>query len=280
MIIAGKTFALICFVILLFFCSPYASTVFGQSASPSLPSTNSKPLADQSVIEIGILKAQLQEMRSHDSDLLVTVLWALGGVVSVTVLLAGINGFISIRVYDRDKLAMQRDLRSFVDIELSASKLKSLEEVRSFQAQVSADLKTNQDLTLTSIEKSTKAQITSLGDVLQNKIGVLSEDLMSAQYDLQKMEADNWVGKKAFNNAFRCHIDMLKLSVKLDNQYMLGRDLESLINDIRYGAEPDTYYIGSFMDVINEFSEEMSDHNSLHIEALKLALSPSIDPLS
>jgi hypothetical protein len=63
-------------------------------------------------------------MREYRQDVLSTVHWALGGVVTLAVVLIGYTGFFANRNYERDKASMRIDLKR--DVEAEARSLREL----------------------------------------------------------------------------------------------------------------------------------------------------------
>jgi hypothetical protein len=121
-------------VVLLLFC---LSTHAGERGVPDV-----SPVADRAAVtsagasvaprsdETVVLKQQLTTMREYHSSLLDTVYWALAGVFTLVVLLAGFGWWSNFKVYEQDKQRLKDELLSVIRTSDATLALR-LEEGRS-----------------------------------------------------------------------------------------------------------------------------------------------------
>jgi hypothetical protein len=88
-------------VAILFF---YPFTVHAQE-----PEDTPTPVITEQDMEVAILQAQLDTMRSYQQDLIETVYWSLAGIATALVVLVGYSWFTNNRNYDRERAAFREE---------------------------------------------------------------------------------------------------------------------------------------------------------------------------
>jgi hypothetical protein len=84
-----------------------------------------------------VLRAQLQIMRDADQRLLSTVYWALGTLISVTIVVAVLGWYMNFHVYERDRESVKQELSAML-----TSKQAELEKgVRQSLSKLDSDLR-------------------------------------------------------------------------------------------------------------------------------------------
>ena len=108
-----------------------------QAAQTAVPPT--EPAVEEVDLEVIELRAQLEQMRRTDDQLLETIYWSLGGLVTVSVILVGYSWFSSTRTHERDREALKQELRSLVREDISVAERKLREQAEQVLEQVRED---------------------------------------------------------------------------------------------------------------------------------------------
>lgn len=78
--------------------------------------------------EVAVLKAQLEVHKDYTQHILSTVYWSLGGVLSITMLIAGFGWFANFKIYEKDREILARELQA--KLEEAISELNSSHDER------------------------------------------------------------------------------------------------------------------------------------------------------
>jgi len=172
------------------------------------------------------LRAQLEVMREFDQKILTTVYWSLGGLVLVTGLLLGFGWFANFRVYERDKIAMTRDVEATLRESFLEREAKHQEAVRGELEAAKRSL----------TQMATKAAESAVTTV-RNQLSVVRVDVLSLQYEANSAEATRWIEQKVHDNAIISHFRMLEIAVQTENPYNISESLDAIRADIKRGAK-------------------------------------------
>lgn len=198
----------IIFTLLLCCCA----TAYGAEVDNALLKKN----LEAANLQIEVLKAQVEVMKSYQDKFLSTVYWSLGTVAALVVFLAGFNWFTNNRNAEKEaalhKEMITNELNSIKnDIGQQFLNLKQdfqneltqeLESMRGMQNESNSVIKNELESRI-----STKFNSQIIG--LKNEQKAMKRDLLVIKYD-------NWLKKDIPSNAFRVAVDLLALS---ENDY-------------------------------------------------------------
>jgi hypothetical protein len=210
------------------------------AAAAKIVTSEPKLLPSQEVTEqLAVVRAQLADARDFQSNMLSTVYWSLGTLASVSVLLAGFGWFINLRVYERDKTALERELKAAITNE---SNLLSQTLRSSADAQFATNEKAMSDRTVAhsaQLQASTQGLITSLEKALLKEISSLvgsqrdlKEELLLLQIRMEEKDREDWLRKQVLANALDCSIAILKLAKSLSDEHSIADALDKIKQDL------------------------------------------------
>jgi len=167
--------------------------------------------------EVDVLRAQLEIMRSYDERLLSTVYWSLGGLITIAALLIGFGWFANFRVYERDKNALAKELRSILENEIRTT-FQNLEENIGKRFEV---LKKEMEKAATSATKSFESEV-------KQQFGEVRYDLFSLKYKVTESEAEQWLTRGVHTNALRRYCGTLEIALERNSQFLVSRSLDNM----------------------------------------------------
>jgi hypothetical protein len=171
-----------------------------------------------------VLRAQLEVMRSSESNLLATVLWSLSFVGGVALILIGYNWFVAQRSFDRDRVSLRSEIKN----ELAAEFAALQDEIR---------VKTAELIGLLEATAQTAAD-KALAKAL-SKVTALEGQLQHAQQDLLKVEISVAQATKSEYQEFYGRLKLLGIYIETQSDFWIGNQLEGLAELIRGGFRPD-----------------------------------------
>ena len=205
----------------------------------SLTITTPPVLTGSPTNELAVLRAQLAESQRFQEQVLSTVYWSLGTVASVAVLLVGFGWFTNFRMYDRDKSALERDLRAQI-----------LDHSRGLRDELS----TTASLRFSELEKSLVAQlaaaqervasantekITTTEKQIINKLSITNSRLSNVEAEVQQLKLaaelqkrESWIASLNYRNALQSTVTALELANTLDSPYEVGDILDLVAEDM------------------------------------------------
>ncbi|SDU04168.1 hypothetical protein [Halopseudomonas salegens] len=139
--------------------------------------------------EIELLRAQLEVRREHQTDLLQTVYWALGGVFFLVSLLVGFGWFGNFKVYERDKQSLKE--------EMDAAAKANAKELHDDIQKAYGELK---EQIYQSVENKVEARFKEVDERIK-RIGdrVLQLELARAKEEMRSNASDNMALTSALN---------------------------------------------------------------------------------
>ncbi|QHH95414.1 hypothetical protein FPL18_17035 [Acinetobacter gyllenbergii] len=170
----------------------FSATAYGAEVDNALLQKN----LDAANLQIEILKAQVEVMKSYQDKFLSTVYWSLGGVLGIVVLLIGYNWFTNFKNQEKEV----QTLKSYVEQELSSKK--------------------------TDLEAGVKPQIQSILTTENNKLWKEIHDL---RYYQILAEFNDRKQRGIYATCIRNINEMMTVSKNLSYQFRIHRILDSLI---------------------------------------------------
>lgn len=193
--------------------------------------------------EILVLKTQLEDAGKFQDQMLATVYWSLGTLVTIAALLVGFGWFANIRMYERDKSALERELRTLLLDEVrkakdeanNASVARFSEQDKALANSLSlADERMTSKLEASQriLERSLEAGISSNASSLAG----LRREVKNLQLESKLEERTHWLTKKVPRNTLQASTQALVIANDIGYEYgvaqvldLLGRDIDSIL---------------------------------------------------
>lgn len=269
-------------------------SAWAASPASALQETTVSPTATTAAVdpEVAVLQAQLEEMRSNNDRLVETVLWSLGGMLTVVIAVIGVIAFFQFRLTDRDKTAIQQELSGRVTEEVAglrqanaqdlASAIARLEEQRVSNLQaiaagtqgavdrvnseaarldgrvsdlsdrVTRELATLAELAATG-DKSNRAE---LEELIKQARSAFSYDVSSARFEVLELQAKDWIRDGVMTNAMRTKMEMVKLARSSNEGWRIDYDLAEIVDMLDKGARFNTSDYADVTEVLSKLPEK------------------------
>lgn len=198
----------IIFTLLLCCCA----TAYGAEVDNALLKKN----LEAANLQIEVLKAQVEVMKSYQDKFLSTVYWSLGTVAALVVFLAGFNWFTNNRNAEKEatlhKEMITNEFNSIKNnIGQQISDLK--QEFQNDLTLQLASIKDRQQESNVTIQKELEMK---LDTQFNRELGGMKNEQREMKRDLLVLEYNSWIASKVFSNAFRVAVNLLELS---ENDY-------------------------------------------------------------
>ena len=185
------------------------------------------------------MKSQLEVVQSYQDKFLLTVYWALGTLATIAALLVGFGWFANFRVYERDKAALNQELRSLIETELQ----KQRQIVESAIAEARSAVPDLVRRASDSMSSSIHNEMASLKEELERKIDSLAARLQASSTSSSKRDANlelgigelertQWLDKGVVANALRKSRQILELSISMEISWRVSRALDFIQEDL------------------------------------------------
>lgn len=243
-----------------------ASETAGSSATLQVSKSNQadKIKHDTEAQEIIILRVQLAEMQKFQEQILTTVYWSLGALGTVAALLVGFGWWTNLRVYERDKQSLERELRSILLDGVRQSKEEQQKsvvdqfdelrkilnaEIASRESQISINTRTLTE----AIEKKILTQVSQIKsscDQLKNNVRELN---LASHLQERLRERD----QDSYRNALQSAVTALELANQIGDEYSVGEVLDLVAEDIaailkgRHDLPIDNFLIGQLVETLD-----------------------------
>lgn len=174
-------------------------------------------------------------MSSQFNDrLLATVYWALGVIGVVFAGLLGYSWFVNVKIYERDKLALQAELKAQLESEFALMR-KNFDEIqKAFDAEIRASMQHIVEGSHEVLERKISRLDTSFSDE-KNRIWL----------ELYKDESYYWEEKKVFTNAVRADLKKGELGIKSKSGWAVDDALSRLEEFLPHISKSQLKYVES-----------------------------------
>lgn len=210
----------------------YAAEIPNATGSPQNQAAPKSPASNAG--EVLTLQVQLNESRRFQEQILATVHWSLGVVATVAILLVGFGWFVNVRVYDRDRAALERELHYQFQEELTRAKSEanSLHE-----AQLEEFRKSAEQSIIDRLEEIRVAFADSQKDLSQriaSRINRIQADVGELQFDSLQQQRRDWLNGQipVPLNGLMSSIQALRVALRLEHEYKIQRVLDNITSDI------------------------------------------------
>lgn len=148
-------------------------------------------------LQIEVLKAQVDVMKSYQDKFLSTVYWSLGGVFGIVILLVGYNWFTNFKNQEKDI----QTLKNYVEQELRDKKLE-------LEGDINKKIK----------------------DISERENTALWRDIYDLQYQLHLIDFNDCKERKIYATCIRRAKSMIEISKKMKYEFRVNRVLDYLVD--------------------------------------------------
>ncbi len=235
---------LLCSLALVFACGsavlpsvagPRPSAAGSQSSAAAPQSIGSPPVS----LDVALLKAQLEDSRKFQEQLLSTVHWSLGTLATVVALLVGFGWFANFRMYERDKAALERDLRAQLLNELQKRSDEASRVVQKRFSDQDTRLESGLQDTSDRLKDDLKSQIESSEKksagrelVLNAALDFIKKDVANLKILIELGDREKSINDKVYRNALSKSVTALELANEIGYSYTIGEVLDLVASDI------------------------------------------------
>lgn len=183
-----------------------------------------------------VLRAQLAVMREYDQRLLDTIHWSLGGIVTAALVLVTAGWFANFRIYERDKLALQREL----DESVKAREAILTQTVAAALDSAQGALASGLDERFVEVRKDTADRIRGEVLGLSGKLSELKQTVMRSKFELARLDIEKWERQGVPANVARACTGAVNAALDVGvHHYELGSILDTIIALMKSGTEID-----------------------------------------
>lgn len=252
---------------------------------PATPTATTDP-------EVAVLQAQLEEMRSSNDRLVDTVLWSLGGMLTVVVAVLGFIALFQIRLSDRDRDSIKRELEGSVEefgVGLRQRVTDLLGEAKSDLAQLRIDndqyiasksqettdrlnrevarldekigatdvrVRETIELVETEAKESLQRDIDRLETKLVSMLEALERSIYGIRYEMSKVEADRWRASGVLPNVIRSQLEMISHARLNGYEWRIERSLDELVETLEQKPDLDTGVLADITKMLSKLPPE------------------------
>lgn len=210
----------------------YEKKVFAQSEVTPVITLISNPLptpisTEKSNIQVAVLEAQLDEIKSFDEKLINTVYWALGTVVTLALLLVAYNWYTNNSLYQKDVKNISNSL-SFESKQMFSDYKQSIDQELNTTKQII-------DQEILKMKQSIDLQVSESHDKYRGEIDLLEAAVAKTRDEMKKdlyiVEARLWQIKGVSLNVITCCISSLKVG-KIEKNYHIDTALDLILDSL------------------------------------------------
>lgn len=169
-------------------------------------------------LQVEVLKAQVEVMKSYQDKFLSTVYWSLGGVFGIVVLLVGYNWFTNFKNQEKE----EKYFKDLISINLSSAKTELLDA-----------LNTEKSVLETSIMDRLNQNTDNKLREIQRNISKIDSEHQKLLIEIFELQYDKWCGKENDLLMIRMSIKLLKQAKKLNYSYRISLYLEGLVSNLK-----------------------------------------------
>ncbi|MFV5384155.1 hypothetical protein [Acinetobacter junii] len=232
----------------------FSATAYGAEVDNALLQKN----LEAANLQIEVLKAQVEVMKSYQDKFLSTVYWSLGTVGAFVVFFAGFNWFTNTKNQEKESQLLKDNITK----EIEASKQILIN-----------DIDNKKSIILNDVQKQVEENFNSKLTAIRNSLIDISKEVKSHEYSLLKIEYEEWMTKKVYANAVTTALELIAASQKIGYEYFIEESVEKLIFVLEKGVEEkkkSTIDVG-IMNNISKTTSSLSNHyvsSKLKIEGL------------
>lgn len=236
------------------------------------PLLSQEIVSSDSVHADELLLREIEVMKQYDQDLLETVYWSLGALLTIAVLLIGFGWFANFKVYERDKESIRRDLNSFIQSEFKSiqnsveSKIKS--EFESVESKIS-------ELSLSVFDENIKDVNGLIGNNSRN-IDSIKTDIVKFKYELLEIEAKSYQEKGSLTNAFRSQSRIIPIVLNTSYSWQVSFTLDKMQSLLVEMIEKKEVYLDADdIHAVTKILDSIEDEHEITVRGIKELLAKS-----
>lgn len=213
-------------IITLLLCS--CATAYGAEVDNALLKKN----LEAATIQIEVLKAQVEVMKSYQDKFLSTVYWSLGTVAALVVFLAGFNWFTSNRNAEKEAVLHKEMISNELNSIKNSIDQQILDLKEDFKNELNNDvknIKVMQSENNANLKSELEAKISKKYD---DNFFEIQRDYKSIERDLLLLKYSFLMEKERFSTALRTATQLLKLSEN-DHEYWVSNAFEKIQDSLK-----------------------------------------------
>lgn len=162
-----------------------------QSTPTSITPTvvSSQTIHEDNDIEISILKTQLEDFKEYNKNLLSTVQWSIGIVITTLIVILGLNWFTTYNQYQKDIKEYKKDLEKTIS-----------DDTNKFQTILTSTI--NQKFDALNIRDE---------ELIERHLSDMKYELNKLRIVQYESEANYWEARGVYANAVRSYVHMIDL---------------------------------------------------------------------
>ena len=222
--------------------------------------------------EVRVLQAWLDDAQKHQDQMLTTVWGALGTIATLAALLVGFGWFANLRMYDRDKSALEESLRATlldeqrrVREDLTSTLNGSLLTLRTELDASIATLRTDLMKELEAASKRASTQLDSQARGLKSDITALKQETLNLQLQDALQQREEALRSRVKRNVLQASVTALQIAKQIDDaSYSLGEALDLVSTDIDSILEDASCRVDNFLmaQVVEELGSIKGSHSA------------------
>lgn len=206
-----------------------------QTSAAAAQSTGSPAIST----EVALLKTQLEDNRKFQEQLLSTVHWSLGTLASLAALLVGFGWFANFRMYERDRAALERDLRAQLLDELRKASVEASEVATKRFSDQETHLESRSQEHGDRLKEEIKTQVENSETRTATRASAIASDLGSLKRAVLRLELSailqertSWINRKVPRNTLQTSVSALELANKIAWENTVGEVLDFVASDM------------------------------------------------
>lgn len=186
------------------------------SASGSTQQADERVRSDAQRLDV--LEKQFEVVREYNDDLLATVYWSLGTIVTIAALLMGFGWFTNFRLVEREKAALQQELEAAISSQL-----------REIESRLKEELAKSASEAERKAVESGKTVVSNATRDLQGQLSELRGMVHDLRFDAAEAEVSKWLDKKVLTNATRSAATLVFIAKQTADSYRISSALDKLL---------------------------------------------------
>lgn len=232
--------------------------------------TNIKGIELTNEQQVEILERQLATTETFLDEILNTVYWSLGILVTLAVLLVGFGWFSNFKVYERDKKALKSELLGLIEQNFKEIQTEIEKKSAGLSNEISNKIKEFRSEIQEHAEQALEGEIETLNKKisrLKSSIGYLKDRNTELKLDIEKADRRYWELKGVKANELSSYRRTLDLAVEVNNEREISSSLKGIRELLNEGLtfyhtfEPDV--LDTLDNLPSKYSEEVTTIKSL-----------------
>lgn len=217
-------------IITLFFL--FSATAYGAEVDNALLHKN----LEAANLQIEVLKAQVEVMKSYQDKFLSTVYWSLGGVFGIVILLVGYNWFTNFK--DQEKEIQY--FKNLILTTLEASKKELIGELNLRKKELIEDVVNEVNLKIDSELKKLKSNLTNDIEAIKRSLKSYNSDGELLLMEVWELQYEKWLLKKNYLLTTTIAVKLLSKAHSMQRHYRVNIYLELLVSSLKNLKENST----------------------------------------